>query len=82
MVEQHYNDLFWIINYISLAKYNTIIKNIILVKDMPPVKDDLIREINCLDVSLIEKSPAKGTALVDVRACNKPVAKVRWIYYF
>lgn len=44
---------------------------------MPPVKDDLIREINCLDVSLIEKSPAKGTALVDVRACNKPVAKVR-----
>ena len=49
---------------------------------MPPVKDDLIREINCLDVNLTEKSPAKGTALVDVRACNKPVAKVRWNYYF
>ncbi|XP_026497028.2 coronin-2B-like isoform X1 [Vanessa tameamea] len=43
---------------------------------MPPVKDDLIREINCIDINLSEKSPAKGTALVDVRACNKPAAKV------
>lgn len=42
---------------------------------MPPVKDDLIREITCLDI-ISEKSPSKGTALVDVRACNKPAAKV------
>lgn len=43
---------------------------------MPPVKDETIREINCLDINIVEKSPAKNSALVDVRACNKPAAKV------
>lgn len=44
---------------------------------MPPVKDDLI--FNCVEVNIPEKSPGKGTALVDVRACNKPAAKVSLI---
>lgn len=45
---------------------------------MPPVKDETIRESNCLEIiNLSEKSPAKNSALVDVRACNKPAAKVR-----
>lgn len=55
-------------------------KNILItcVKDMPPVKDETIREANCLDIiNISEKSPAKNSALVDVRACNKPAAKVR-----
>lgn len=44
---------------------------------MPPVKDDSIREENCLEIiNIAEKSPAKSGALVDVRACNKPAAKV------
>lgn len=44
---------------------------------MPPVKDDSIAETNCLEIiNIVEKSPAKST-LVDVRACNKPAAKVR-----
>lgn len=46
---------------------------------MPPVKDESIRETNCLEIiNIIEKSPAKST-LVDVRACNKPASKVRII---
>lgn len=45
---------------------------------MTPVKDETIREGNCLEIiNLSEKSPAKNCALVDVRACNKPAAKVR-----
>lgn len=45
---------------------------------MPPVKDDTIREDNCLDIlNISEKSPGKNSVLVDVRACNKPAAKVR-----
>lgn len=45
-------------------------------KDMPPVKDESIRETNCLEIiNIVEKSPGKST-LVDVRACNKPAAKV------
>lgn len=44
---------------------------------MPPVKDESIRETNCLEIiNIVEKSPGKST-LVDVRACNKPAAKVR-----
>lgn len=49
------------------------------IKDMPPVKDETIREINCLDINIVEKSPAKNSALVDVRACNKPATKVSLI---
>lgn len=46
---------------------------------MPPVKDESIRETNCIEIiNIVEKSPAKST-LVDVRACNKPAAKVRII---
>lgn len=45
---------------------------------MPPVKDETITEINCLDISITEKSPAKNSALVDVRACNKPASKVSY----
>lgn len=45
---------------------------------MPPVKDESIREANCLEIiNITEKSPGKSSALVDVRACNKPSAKVR-----
>ncbi|XP_026321904.1 coronin-2B-like isoform X1 [Hyposmocoma kahamanoa] len=44
---------------------------------MPPAKDEMKNEANCLEVLNIgEKSPAKNSALVDVRACNKPAAKV------
>lgn len=50
-----------------------------LIKDMPPAKDEMKNEANCLEVLNIgEKSPAKNCALVDVRACNKPAAKVRF----
>ncbi|CAH1647049.1 unnamed protein product [Spodoptera littoralis] len=43
---------------------------------MPPVKDESIRETNCLEIiNIVEKSPGKST-LVDVRACNKPAAKL------
>ena len=50
---------------------------LICAKDMPPVKDESIRETNCLEIiNIVEKSPGKST-LVDVRACNKPAAKVR-----
>lgn len=46
---------------------------------MPPAKDEMKNEANCLEVLNIgEKSPAKNSALVDVRACNKPAAKVRF----
>lgn len=49
---------------------------------MTPIKDDTIREGNCLEIiNISEKSPAKNCALVDVRACNKPAAKVRSIVY-
>lgn len=48
---------------------------------MPPVKDESIRETNCLEIiNIVEKSPGKST-LVDVRACNKPAAKVKLLYY-
>lgn len=49
---------------------------------MPPAKDESLKEANCLDIiNISEKSPAKNSALVDVRACNKPASKVR-IYIF
>ncbi|XP_048478942.1 coronin-2B isoform X4 [Plutella xylostella] len=43
---------------------------------MPPAKDESIRETNCIDIHIAEKSPAKNSTLVDVRACNKPATKV------
>lgn len=51
---------------------------LIPTKDMPPVKDEMLEETNCLEIiNITEKSPTKNSALVDVRACNKPVAKVK-----
>ncbi|KOB67373.1 Coronin [Operophtera brumata] len=44
---------------------------------MTPVKDETIREGNCLEIiNVSEKSPAKNCTSVDVRACNKPAAKI------
>lgn len=64
---------------ISKVNKESVIKSLIIcITDMPPVKDESIREGNCLDIiNIAEKSPAKSGALVDVRACNKPSAKVR-----
>lgn len=50
---------------------------------MPPVKDESIRETNCLEIiNLAEKSPGKNSALVDIRACNKPANKVSDLYLY
>lgn len=50
---------------------------------MPPAKDESLKEAHCLDIiNICEKSPAKNSALVDVRACNKPAAKVRINVYY
>ncbi|GBP19644.1 Coronin-2B [Eumeta japonica] len=45
---------------------------------MPPVKDESFRESSYLEIiNITEKSPAKNSALVDVRACNKPTTKLQ-----
>ncbi|KAF9414493.1 hypothetical protein HW555_007630 [Spodoptera exigua] len=56
------------------------VMNVIILELAPfsamQLKDESIRETNCLEIiNIVEKSPGKST-LVDVRACNKPAAKL------